>query len=165
MVALYSVFYNFGRVHQTLRVTPAMEAGIADHVWSIVKIVRAASMTDNQSAKEREELAWAAGFFDGEGHVGFLPRTCDMQIGMSQNTREVLARFQAAVGLGRVNGPYKPRWVKNSRYTFNVGGHRGVIQVMERLAPWLSAPKLEQYRNVRIKVEEGRAARKAAKSS
>ena len=31
--------YNFGRVHQTLRVTPAMEAGIADHVWTIEEIV------------------------------------------------------------------------------------------------------------------------------
>jgi len=31
--------YNFARVHQTLRVTPAMEAGIADHVWSIQEIV------------------------------------------------------------------------------------------------------------------------------
>ena len=39
MVALYFMFYNFGRVHQTLRVTPAMEAGIADHVWSIDEIV------------------------------------------------------------------------------------------------------------------------------
>lgn len=29
------MYYNFARVHQTLRVTPAMEAGIADHVWSI----------------------------------------------------------------------------------------------------------------------------------
>ena len=39
MVALYFMYYNFGRVHQTLRVTPAMEAGIADHVWSIDEIV------------------------------------------------------------------------------------------------------------------------------
>jgi hypothetical protein len=39
MGALYLMFYNFGRVHQTLRVTPAMEAGIADHVWSIEEIV------------------------------------------------------------------------------------------------------------------------------
>jgi hypothetical protein len=31
MVALYSMFYNFGRVHQTLRVTPAMEGRLADH--------------------------------------------------------------------------------------------------------------------------------------
>jgi IS1 family transposase len=39
MVALYFMYYNFGRVHQTLRVTPAMEAGIAFHVWSIEEIV------------------------------------------------------------------------------------------------------------------------------
>ena len=31
-VALYFMYYNFGRVHRTLRVTPAMEAGIADHI-------------------------------------------------------------------------------------------------------------------------------------
>jgi hypothetical protein len=33
------MYYNFGRVHHTLRVTPAMEAGIADHVRSIEEIV------------------------------------------------------------------------------------------------------------------------------
>jgi hypothetical protein len=38
-VALYFMYYNFGRVHQTLPVTPAMEARIADHVWSIEEIV------------------------------------------------------------------------------------------------------------------------------
>ena len=31
--------YNFARGHQTLRLTPAMEAGIADHVWSLEEIV------------------------------------------------------------------------------------------------------------------------------
>jgi len=39
-VALHFMHYNFCRIHQTLRVTPAMEAGIADHVWSIAEIVR-----------------------------------------------------------------------------------------------------------------------------
>ncbi len=39
MVALYFMWYNFGRVHQTLRVTPAMEAGVTDHVWSAQDIV------------------------------------------------------------------------------------------------------------------------------
>jgi hypothetical protein len=38
-VALHFMYYNFARIHQTLRVTPAMEAGIADHVWSIEEIV------------------------------------------------------------------------------------------------------------------------------
>jgi hypothetical protein len=39
IVALYFRYHNFGRVHQTLRVTPAMEAGLADHVWAIEEIV------------------------------------------------------------------------------------------------------------------------------
>ncbi|HVB98364.1 MAG TPA: IS1 family transposase, partial [Candidatus Dormibacteraeota bacterium] len=38
-VALHYIHYNFCRVHQTLRVTPAMEAGIADHVWSLEEMV------------------------------------------------------------------------------------------------------------------------------
>jgi hypothetical protein len=33
--------YNFCRVHKTLRVTPAMEVGLADHVWSLEEIVAA----------------------------------------------------------------------------------------------------------------------------
>lgn len=38
-LSLYFMFYNFCRVHQTLRVTPAMAAGVADHVWEIEEIV------------------------------------------------------------------------------------------------------------------------------
>jgi hypothetical protein len=34
-LALYFMYYNFCRIHQSLRVTPAMEADISDHVWEI----------------------------------------------------------------------------------------------------------------------------------
>jgi len=37
--ALHFAFYNFCRIHATLRVTPAMEAGIADHVWTIQELL------------------------------------------------------------------------------------------------------------------------------
>lgn len=37
-VALHFMFYNFGRIHKTLRVTPAMQAGGSDHVWSLEEI-------------------------------------------------------------------------------------------------------------------------------
>lgn len=37
-VALHYTYYNFCRIHQTLRVTPAMEAGITDHIWSVEEI-------------------------------------------------------------------------------------------------------------------------------
>jgi IS1 family transposase len=38
-IAIHFMHYNFCRVHKTLRVTPAMEAGIADHVWSVEELV------------------------------------------------------------------------------------------------------------------------------
>ena len=38
-LSLQFMYYNFGRVHTTLRVTPAMEAGLTDHVWSLDEIV------------------------------------------------------------------------------------------------------------------------------
>jgi hypothetical protein len=37
-VAIWFMYYNFCRVHSTLRVTPAMEAGISDHVWTIEEL-------------------------------------------------------------------------------------------------------------------------------
>jgi IS1 family transposase/lambda repressor-like predicted transcriptional regulator len=37
-VSLHFMHYNFARIHKTLRVTPAMEAGIADHVWTLEEI-------------------------------------------------------------------------------------------------------------------------------
>ena len=40
MIALHYMHYNFARIHKTLRVTPAMEAGVADHVWSLEEIAR-----------------------------------------------------------------------------------------------------------------------------
>jgi len=39
MVAIHFMHHNFARIHKTLRVTPAMAAGLADHVWSLEEIV------------------------------------------------------------------------------------------------------------------------------
>jgi IS1 family transposase len=50
-IALHYMHYNFARVHQTLRVTPAMQAGLSTHVWSIEEIV---------SLMDRAESATAA---------------------------------------------------------------------------------------------------------
>ena len=33
-VALHFMHYNFARIHKTLRITPAMAAGLSDHVWN-----------------------------------------------------------------------------------------------------------------------------------
>jgi IS1 family transposase len=46
MLAIFFVYYNFARIHQTLRVTPAMEAGISEHVWTLEEI---AALADEDS--------------------------------------------------------------------------------------------------------------------
>jgi len=38
-VALHYMYYNFCRIHQSLRVTPAMEAAVSDHVWDLEEII------------------------------------------------------------------------------------------------------------------------------
>jgi aromatic ring-cleaving dioxygenase len=38
-MALYFMFCNFARIHQTLRVTPAMAASVSDHAWSLEEII------------------------------------------------------------------------------------------------------------------------------
>jgi hypothetical protein len=40
--ALHFIFYNFGRIHKSLRITPAMTAGVTDHVWSLDEIAKLA---------------------------------------------------------------------------------------------------------------------------
>ena len=45
-VSLHFMYYNFGRVHKTLGVTPAMAAGVANHVWTLEEI---AGLADNVS--------------------------------------------------------------------------------------------------------------------
>ena len=42
-VALHFMYYNFGRIHKTLRITPAMAAGLTDHVWTLEEIATLAN--------------------------------------------------------------------------------------------------------------------------
>lgn len=48
MVAIHAVYYNYGRIHKTLRITPSMAAGLSDHVWSLEEIVM---MADSYTPK------------------------------------------------------------------------------------------------------------------
>jgi IS1 family transposase len=49
-LALYFMFYNFCRIHTTLRVTPAMQAGLTDHVWEMEDVVRMMDTPNRQAA-------------------------------------------------------------------------------------------------------------------
>lgn len=93
----------------------------------------------------REELAWAAGFFDGEGYTGCLSTSKakyqHLRMTIGQTSRTPLVRFHRAIGnLGRLTGPTicpgrKPIW------TLNINGYEYVQAVVARLWPWLCRPK------------------------
>ena len=42
-IALHFMYYNFGRIHKSLRVTPAMEIGVSDYIWSLEEIAQLAN--------------------------------------------------------------------------------------------------------------------------
>jgi len=52
-VALHYMHYNFCRIHQSLRVTPAMEAGISDHVWSLEEVIALFEVREKPEPKIR----------------------------------------------------------------------------------------------------------------
>jgi hypothetical protein len=94
------------------------------------------------------ELAWAAGFYDGEGSVSVVYPSktlvrpegyATLHMKVSQKDIRPLHRFCAAVGVGRVTGPYG-----NDMHSWQIGGNPGVRQALTRLWPYLSPPKREQ---------------------
>lgn len=93
------------------------------------------------------ELAWAAGFFDGEGHIRCqkTKRHWELKLDIAQINPEPLFRFKAAVGGGVVYGPYKGK-TKNSkpywRYTATSFCHtEGIVK---QLRPFLCSIKQKQ---------------------
>ena len=49
-ISLHDMYYNFGRIHNSLRVTPAMEAGVTDHIWTLEEI---AGLVKEEAPKKR----------------------------------------------------------------------------------------------------------------
>ncbi len=50
-VALFAMYYNFCKLHRTLRVTPATEAGVSDHVWDVIDIVKLVEDAEPKTSK------------------------------------------------------------------------------------------------------------------
>lgn len=103
---------------------------------------------------DREELARAAGFFDGEGHVGVNRRknstggqSVDLYLSISQTDRRVLDRFKSAVGAGRISGPFsRTRFNPNENdvYYFQTARFEHVQAIIVMLWTWLDVVKREQ---------------------
>lgn len=106
----------------------------------------------------RENLAWAAGFFDGEGTIIVRKRaergswiSCTLQL--QQIDRFVLDKFKDAVNAGNVSGPYqypKNGYNRKPIYNYVVSGHNDVFRVVKELWPWLGPVKKEQARGVHV---------------
>jgi hypothetical protein len=117
------------------------------------------------------ELAWAAGFFDGEG--GFYINKGDqskrqkwtLQTSIKQVDIRPLERFQRAVGVGNINGPYdshsKTEPPYNRQLIHRWSAYRGNAEkVAELLKPYLSEPKREQLNKATKQIEEFNNTRK-----
>jgi IS1 family transposase len=68
-VSLHFMFYNFVRIHQTLKVTPAMQAGVTDRLWSIEDIVKLVEEYRRDHEKELNERSYSP-FGDALGGKG-----------------------------------------------------------------------------------------------
>ncbi len=53
MVALYTVWYNFARLHKSIRMSPALAAGISDHLWDMADIVGLVEKAEASRSRER----------------------------------------------------------------------------------------------------------------
>jgi hypothetical protein len=92
------------------------------------------------------ELAWAAGFFDGEGSCCIAnggSKWPSLRLSIGQRDDWVLHRFRKAVGLGHINGPYE-RKTGGALWFYRCQAHEEVLQVLLQLWPYLSPRKKEQ---------------------
>ena len=96
---------------------------------------------------DSHELAWAAGFFDGEGTVLSRKRSKwrELSLSVPQSETSTLRRFHAAVGgIGKLRGPYTTK-IKGRdflpRYILHAYGLEDVQAILAMLWKWLSDPK------------------------
>lgn len=113
------------------------------------------------------ELAWVAGFFDGEGYVGAggSPgrRTIEMSIGQASTGAlpETLTRVALVLGVGRLRGPrmLDNAWSKLPQYVWCAKSFEDVQVAVALLWTWLGPVKRTQARNALLRFRAlGRAA-------
>lgn len=112
----------------------------------------------------KTDLAWAAGFFDGEGWIGCntykrTSRALQIRAQISQKDRRVLDRFAAALGVGKVYGPYTHgRGAAELRYSYSANGRPAVTHIIAELWPYLGDVKREQAMLALARYDESRPA-------
>jgi hypothetical protein len=101
------------------------------------------------------ELAWAAGFFDGEGHTGLSRKengSLSPRLTINQTDPGVLSRFLAAVGSSAKLRHYSRNGKQDRKgagiWQFSIGGTDEIRRIVDLLSPYLSSIKLIQARVV-----------------
>lgn len=99
---------------------------------------------------DREELAWAAGFFDGEGStVPVSKSNSPPSLSIYQLDKFCLDRFQDAVlGLGKVYGPYNRKRNNDTFSIYKTTKYKDTQAVIALLWYWLSPLKKQQILKV-----------------
>jgi len=95
---------------------------------------------------DRHELAWAAGFFDGEGWAAKRKRGVQSRINQSDDdgVPDVLLRFQRIVGRGRIHGPVREEG-RRDLYYWDVSSRADVEAVANAIWPWLGDVKRAEF--------------------
>jgi hypothetical protein len=95
---------------------------------------------------DRHELAWAAGFFDGEGWANRVGRGVQSRINQSDNDRvpDVLTHFQRVIGCGRIHGPMREEG-RQDLYYWDATSRDDVQAVAEAIWPWLGDVKRAEF--------------------
>jgi hypothetical protein len=95
---------------------------------------------------DRHELAWAAGFFDGEGWAGKSRRGVQARINQAgrDGMPAVLVRFQRIAGAGRLKGP-QVKEGKQDLYWWVASSRPDVARVADLIGPWLCPVKRAEF--------------------
>jgi hypothetical protein len=83
-VALHFIHYDFARIHETLSITPAMAAGIADHVWSYEDIASLANESDGAGSTSRSQSQAAISTVD---FASAIADTCRHLVRLEHHSR------------------------------------------------------------------------------
>jgi hypothetical protein len=95
---------------------------------------------------ESHDLAWAAGFFDGEGWANRSKRGVHSRINQAglDGVPEVLTKFQRIVGVGRIKGPVIAEG-RQPLYYWEATSRPDLTQVVDRIGPWLCPVKRAEF--------------------
>jgi hypothetical protein len=91
-------------------------------------------------------IEWAAGLYEGEGTI-YLNRGSPC-INLRMTNKEAVEKFQGAVGIGKVYGPYKWKGHYKPLYCFQIDKASDTIKVAEAIYPHLTKERQEQMEAV-----------------